>query len=65
MALMMGKFLEIKTGRALRQIRDDLWKIHEAQVRDEQTGKVHVLRMEPESNTSKTIMNLLKSELPH
>ena len=65
MALMMGKFLEIKTGRALRQIRDDLWKIHEAHLQDEQTGKVHVLRMEPESSACKIIMNLLKSEFPH
>ena len=30
MALMVGKFLEIKTGLSLRRVRDILWNVHEA-----------------------------------
>lgn len=40
MALMMGKFLEIKTGMSLRRIRDILWNIHEVQILDSLTGKI-------------------------
>ena len=39
MALMMGKFLEIKTGLSLRYIRDILWNVHEANIEDSLTGK--------------------------
>lgn len=39
MALMMGKFLEIKTNLSLRRIRDILWNIHEAHIEDKLTGK--------------------------
>jgi len=46
MALMMGKYLEIKTGVSLRQICYQLWDIKEAIVRDERTGELHSLPME-------------------
>ena len=39
MALMIGKFLEIKTGLSLRRVRDILWSIHEVQIEDTLTGK--------------------------
>jgi transposase len=39
MALMMGKFLEIKTGLSLRRIKDILWNVHEAHIEDKLTGK--------------------------
>ncbi len=39
MALMMGKFLEIKTGLSLRKIRDILWNVQEANIQDTLTGK--------------------------
>lgn len=39
MALMIGKFLELKTGLSLRRIRDILWNVHEAQIEDTLTGK--------------------------
>jgi transposase len=39
MALMMSKFLEIKTGLSLQSIRDILWNIHEAHITDTLTGK--------------------------
>lgn len=46
MALMMSKFLEIKTGLSLQRIRDILWNIHEAHIEDTLTGK----RMTLQSN---------------
>jgi hypothetical protein len=42
MALMMGKFLEIKTGKSLQRIRDVLWNVHEAHIADTLTGR-HIL----------------------
>lgn len=39
MALMMSKFLEIKTGLSVQRIRDILWNIHEAHIEDTFTGK--------------------------
>jgi len=39
MALMMAKFLEIKTGLSLRQVRDILWSVHEAHIVDSLTGR--------------------------
>jgi transposase len=38
-ALMMGKFLEIKTGLSLQHVRDILWNVHEAHIEDTLTGK--------------------------
>src|SRR6185503_15898575 len=37
MGLMMGKFLEIKTGLSLRKIRDILWNVQEANITDSLT----------------------------
>lgn len=39
MALMMSKFLEIKTGLSLKRIRDILWNVHEAHIIDTLTRK--------------------------
>ncbi len=39
MGLMMGKFLEIKTGLSLRKVRDILWNVQEAHIEDTLTGK--------------------------
>lgn len=44
MSLIMGKFLEIKTGLSLRRIRDILWNVHEAHIEDRLTGKRIILR---------------------
>jgi len=65
MALMMGKYLEIKTGRSLRQIRDELWQVHEANIRDELTGEVHILRMDTHELANSELINLLNPEFPH
>lgn len=44
MGLIMGKFLEIKTGLSLRKIRDLLWNVQEAHIRDTLTGKCITLQ---------------------
>ncbi len=44
MGLMMGKFLEIKTGLSLRKARDILWNVQEAHIQDTLTGKCIVLQ---------------------
>jgi transposase len=45
MALMMGKYLEIKTERSLRKIRDELWRVHEIHLCYERTGEVYIKQM--------------------
>jgi transposase len=44
MGLMMGKFLEIKTGLSLRKVRDILWNVQEAHIQDTLTGKLFTLQ---------------------
>lgn len=44
MGLIMGKFLEIKTGLSLRKVRDLLWNVQEAHIRDALTGKCITLQ---------------------
>lgn len=62
MALMMGKFLEIKTGMSLRKIRDILWNVHEVQIQDSLTGKIISLQNNLEEFNSSPLRNFLK---PH
>jgi transposase len=61
MALMIGKFLEIKTGLSLRHIRDILWNVHEAHIKDTLTGKRITLQSNLEnfnkSNLSKVVLS--------
>lgn len=65
MALMMGKYLEISTGLSIKRIRDELWKIHEAHVRDERTGEVHVMRMDIRNSVHESLIEFLEPEFPH
>jgi transposase len=65
MALVMGKYLEIKTCTSLRRIRDALWSIHEATVLDEKTGKQHTLRMNLDPLAKIGLLDLLNLQLPH
>lgn len=62
MALMMGKYLEIKTSMSLRKIRDDLWQVHEAHIRDERTGYVHKLKVGLDLPATAKLIDLLKLE---
>lgn len=61
MGLMMGKYLEINTGRSLCQIRKELWKVHEAHILDQQTGEVHVMQMDVCNFVESLLDNLLTS----
>ena len=45
MALMMGKYLEIKMHRSLRKIQEEIWRVHEIHLCYERTGKVYVKQM--------------------
>ena len=65
MALMMGKFLEIKIGSSLRTIRDVLWQIHDATVRDESTGALHTLRSPFDHPVKTGLENLLNLSNRH
>jgi Transposase DDE domain len=64
-ALMIGKYLEIKTGHSLRQLRDAIWELHDAILCDQRTGATHVLRMEPKNPTVLRLIDLLNLQLPH
>jgi transposase len=63
MALMMGKYLELKTGSSLRKIRDELWQVQEAHVKNDITNEIHILRTE----LSPKLQTLLPKifDLPH
>ena len=65
MALMMGKYLEINTSKSLRQIRKELWQVHEAHICDEQTGEVHVMQMDTGEFASNELSKLLNLEFSH
>lgn len=62
MALMMGKFLEIKTGLSLRRIRDILWDVHEAHIEDSLTGKKIILKTNLKNYLDSGLDEILK---PH
>lgn len=62
MALMMGKFLEIKTGLSLQRIRDILWNVHEAHIEDTLTGKCITLQTNLAEYQESGLSNVLK---PH
>ena len=62
MALMMGKFLEIKTNLSLRSIRDILWNVHEAHIEDGLTGRQITLQTNLADYNSSRLADILK---PH
>lgn len=64
-ALMMGKYLEIKTGESIKQIRNQLWKIHEAHLLDLRTGKHHVMSMNPRELANSALIDLLEPCFTH
>lgn len=43
-ALMIGKFIEIKTSFSLRHVRDLLWRVQEAHLRDPYSDRVRIAR---------------------
>lgn len=64
MALMIGKFVEIKTGLSVRSVRDMLWQVHDIKLRDPFSGKERLVRtsMTPEL---KQILNSLEIKNTH
>ena len=64
-ALMMGKYLEIKTGVSLKQIRNQLWQVHEAHLLDQLTGKTHVMSMNPRNIANASLIDLLEPLFTH
>jgi len=65
MALMLGKYLEINTGRSLRKIREELWQVHEAQIIDLRTGEVHVMQMDTGELMGSLLDKIGGSEFSH
>jgi transposase len=63
MALMMGKFLEIKTCLSLQRIRDILWDVHEAHIENTLTGKRISLQTNLETYQTSRLYEILKK--PH
>jgi hypothetical protein len=60
MGLMMGKFLEIKTGLSLRRIRDILWDVQEAHIEDSLTGKRIILQTNIKNFKESKLAQILK-----
>lgn len=63
MALMIGKFLEIKTGLSLRRIRDILWDVKEAYIKDSLTGRQMILQGNLEGFNSSSLSKINLSPL--
>jgi hypothetical protein len=64
MALMIGKFIEIKTGFSLRYIRDVLWRVQEAHLHDPRSNRMRVART-PISAELSQILDSLNVKIPH
>ena len=44
MALMIGKYIEIKSGASIRRFRDLIWQVQEVHLRDRLSGLERILR---------------------
>lgn len=64
MALMIGKFIEIKAGVSLRHVRDLLWEVQEVKLCDPISGTTRVARS-PISSELVQILNRLNIKIPH
>jgi len=65
MALMMGKYLEIKTGTSIKQVRKQLWKVHVAHLLDEHTCKTYVMQMNARELANPILIDLLEPSFTH
>lgn len=62
MALMIGKFLEIKTGLLLLyKMRDIVWNVQKAQTQDKLTGETITLRTNLDEYQHTELQEVLKS----
>ncbi len=64
MALMIGKYIEIKTGYSLRKARDLLWRVQEVCLRDPLSGKERKV-LSPVSTELAQLLKLLDMKIPH
>jgi transposase len=64
MGLMIGKMIEIKTGRSLRSVRDLLWQIHEIHLRDPISNQERIV-LTPVSNELNKVLDLLDIKNTH
>jgi len=64
MALMIGKFIEIKTSVSLRYVKDLLWQVQEAHLLDPRSGRERIART-PIPTELVEILNSLGVEIPH
>ena len=65
MALMMGKYLELKTGMSLKQVRNQLWKIHKAHLLDLRSGMTHDMCMNARELANPAMIDLLETVFTH
>lgn len=61
MALITGKFLEIKTGLSIKRIRDILWNVHEAHIEDSLSKKTITLQTNLDDFKNTTLAKLFLS----
>jgi hypothetical protein len=52
-------------GLSLRKIREELWKVHEAQILDQRTGEVHVMQMDTGELTNSLLEKIGVAEFSH
>jgi transposase len=62
MALMIGKYIEIKSGASIRRFRDLIWQVQEVHLRDQLSGKERILRT-PISRELKQILDSLSLDI--
>lgn len=65
MALMISKFIEIKTGFSLRYVRDLLWLVQEVHLRDSQSNNRERVARTPIPAELTQIINCLGVKFPH
>ena len=62
---MISKYLQLKTGLSVKEIRSQLMQIHEAHLLDQITGKTHVMAMDAQEKLDPTLMEALEPVLRH
>lgn len=63
-ALIIGKYIEIKTGLSLRHVRDLLWQVHEVNLYDPKTNRDRIVRTSINSEL-KNVLKQLNLEHTH
>ena len=61
MTLMIGKFIEIKTGLSLQRTRDILWNVHEVRIQDALTKNKFTLKTNLDEYNNSGLPQILKT----